>query len=502
MSRAARRQQEEGTSMRPLAALVVLGLLAACEGAPNQAPAVDSTALMESRSTTTQGLSAEDISALDAAIVAAAKTVDPHASYRPLSQSLDGSKVYVTPAFPGAASTPWVVIDLNYNPTNTCGIAAEAVYTTDGWKTQGTASGAAQAVGKRQLVTIPLPAQPEGTQVELAALIRTCYGGQWHDSFWVNNAGANYRYRVFPSRALSFVGNRAAWADGIAVDTVGGISYAGHDVTVTVQTYPATAGAKLSLHYSLDGAAAATVPMAFDFDGAGELGNDVQWQAKVPAAALAKGAGVEFWLSATDVVGNTHWDSRGGQNFHLTIGDAAVVSWAGAGAFTFTKWAADCETRLNPGTTYNWCYRPQLSEPFRADNGVYQAYASWPHLALEVFVPGVTDRAMNDGAAAAIGNHFFKAEVYSDLASAAPGGAWSGIPMKYVTRRGNNFVFAYLPICQGANPVACGVGPIPDGTYQYKLRVSADHGRTWRWVGTESGANRTLEWDFLAPYNR
>jgi len=122
---------------------------------------------------------------------------------------------------------------------------------------------------------------------------------------------------------------------------------------------------------------------------------------------------------------------------------------------------------------------------------VYQAYGSFTHFGLEVFVPGVTDKAWPEAQARRIAEKFLRVEVASDLFSKQPGGAWSGQPMEYATRLGNNFVYAFK--------VYAGSGAsygIPDGVYGYKFRASCDGGATWTWLGTDAGGNRTLNWDF------
>lgn len=487
------------------------GVLAGCQATgpllETEAPFTTPT---QELGTSSSSLTSADRARLDASLKqAAALTVDAHASYRLLSTGNEGTKVYLTPAVVGPKDAPWLVVELAYRATENCGVKADAVYTSDAWATRVEASATVYDQGERQFLAFSLPAKAAGTQVEWAAVLRTCYANQWQDAYWINNLGQNFRYRVVEEAALSFLGNGAAWVDGIATNRVGGSVHSGHDLVVTVESYPEVAGAKYDLHFQVDGAAAKTVAMMFDGAGKGESKNNLGYQAAIETSRLPKGARVDYWVSATDAVGTTLWDSRSGRNYQVTVGGAAQVAWAGAGMFTYSKFAStssSCAIRMFAGDYNNWCFGPGLVNPFKANSGIYQPYASFPYLALEVYVPGVTDLPVDAGTAAAIGAQFLKVELVSDLTGTTAMGPWAGLPMKYATRRGNNFIYSYMPVCPGGSSTFCGVGATPDGTYAFKFRASTDRGASWTWVGTEDlpsgGVNRTLIWDFQPPYER
>lgn len=489
--------------MRPLLFCSLLLAVAGCQSASSLEGEAPFSPPESSTAATASSLTAVERAALDASLGAANAPVNPYASYRQLSWYNDTSTVFVSPAVVGPKDTPWLVGSVGYRESGHCGREAQVRYTADGWTTFGTVKAPLVPNGDKDFFVVPLPAYKADTQVEAAALIRTCRNGLWVESFWISNGGANFRYRVVPEGGLTFLGNGAAWVGGIAINRVGGTVQGGHDLTVTVESYPEVPGAKFDLHYQLADGTPRSVPMSFDGVGKGDTGHNVGYQAAIPTSRLLAGSSVTYWVSARDAQGNTLWDSRDGQNYHASVVAPAQVAWAGSGIFTYIKNARGssyCDTRMFTRDDNNWCYRAGLVNPFKASHSNYQPYASFPYLALEVYVPGVSDRAMDDGTAAAVGAQFLKVEFVSDLTSITPAGAWSGLPMKYATRKGNNFIYAFMPVCTGASSTFCGVGALPNGMYEFKFRVSADNGASWVWVGSEDlpagGENRVLDWNF------
>jgi hypothetical protein len=128
----------------------------------------------------------------------------------------------------------------------------------------------------------------------------------------------------------------------------------------------------------------------------------------------------------------------------------------------------------------------------------YQVYASAPSLAVEVYAPGITDAYHP----APSGNpSLIRAEVYSPFFSGRPDGAWKGHRMYLRELAGNNWRFSWdirdFRNVSMAGPI--GVDCADAGTYPFKIRLSTNGGKSWKWLGTEGlpygGQNLSFEWD-------
>lgn len=424
-----------------------------------------------------------------------------YTGYRALAAGPEGSGLYVSPAMPGPTDRVTLLVEAGVPPHAGKSLGGEAHHTSDAWATASRARATELVEGTRRYLAFDLGTAAAGRTVTLAVRVDRCGDGSCNDSYWLNNSGRNYTFPVLARGAVRFLGERASWMGGMPVAGDGGAVFAGQPLVVTVQTYPRVSGQKVTLHVTTDGYSTVTdLPMRFDRDHAGAFGNNVQWVGLVPTRGLKAGAEVRYWISARDSEGNTRWDSRGGQNYLARVKDAPGVGWLGAGRFTFRKWAADCPTRLKPGDYYNWCYSEGLANPFVANYSTYQAYGAYTHLALEVYVPGVTDQPWDDASARAVGEQLFKAEVVGDMLAGKPGAAPVARAMTYAARRGNNFIFDYLPFCPGGHAQLCGYGELQNGTYRYRLRVSLDGGQSYTSLASapfpQGGKDRTLVWDF------
>lgn len=447
-------------------------------------------------------LSTAEVQMLDQVMMAyEKKRATPFASYRYLGAGPDGSALYTTPAVPGSDAPVTLIVKAATAPATGKSLGGEVHFSGDGWKTTRKATAKVITQGRTTYLVFDLGKETVGRTVALAVRLDRCGDGSCTDSFWMNNQGANYSFGILAPGAMQFIGNRAAWMSAIPVGLSGGTIYQGHELTVTVQTYPIQSGQQVTLHYTTDGhKTVQSLPMSFDFDAAGEYGNNLQWYRRIPTTGLADGTDIAYWMSARDSTGQTRWDSNGGANFRARVATAPKVGWMGAGRFTFIKHLSTPGTCLSTSQYYNWCYSPGLEDPFTADYSKYQAYGSYPHLALELYVPGITDQPWSDGSAQAIGALFFKVEFTSDALGGKAGGSFLSQAMTFGARRGNNFVFHYRPYCPAGKPQLCGAGEIPDGTYHYKFRASVDNGKTWSSLGTDAfpaaGTNRTFIWKF------
>ncbi len=361
--------------------------------------------------------------------------------------------------------------------------------TADGWSTTRDVDGSAFTAGGLRGVRFVLPARGVAGPLELAARLQL--GGS---TVWLNKGGANYRLDVLADVSLKWVGNLTAHQEGLRRAFDGGALYAGHPLTVEVDTYPMTPNVKATLYWSTDGQQTVkSAPLSLAALKVGSYANNARWSGSLPAAELAAGGNVELWVEVKGSK-NTLWDSQQGSNYRAGVLASPKVTWAELGAFRFNKCRyvdGHCET--------GWFYGSGLAEPFSATPSDYQVYAAAPSLSVELYAPGVTDRG---GPADGQGG-FVRAEVYSPFFSGSPSGAWKAFPLSFAEVAGNNWRLKWdVRTFRAPRMPAIGVDCAVDGDYPFKIRLSTDGGKSWQWLGTgalpSGGSNRTMRWANLS----
>jgi hypothetical protein len=328
-----------------------------------------------------------------------------------------------------------------------------------------------------------------GTEITTALYLNMPSGQE----FWLNNGGDDYRTQVRVAGPLGWVGGLTARQDGFWRTLPGEALFVGHDLSVQVETYPLLPSLDVVLHYTVDRASQSTdVPMQAEAIGVGAFGNNGAWSAVIPAAGLARGATLTFWVEAKSPQ-NTLWDSRQGANYVTTVSqDAPKPAWAGVGT-------------IYPRRNGPPVFHSDLQDPVTC-GGCQAFYAGAPdNPGAEVWIPGVTDR--DDVELLAKGG-FIRAEVWTPLYSGSATGVWSATPLRYFGKNGNNAVFEWHLFAVDeitGTQYACIDWPadVPDGDYPYKFRFSTDGGSSWRWLGADSAYgrrnNRTVRWTDPRP---
>ena len=311
-----------------------------------------------------------------------------------------------------------------------------------------------------------LGAQPEGTVVRFAIRQRMPASFQTEET-WMNNRGRDYeieyRHRepwVGGSRLV--LAGEAAPADAIA---------AGVDLTVLAETYPMGAARAVELRWEVPSTdARGSVAMTLDRTAAGPYGNNAQWTAVVPGSVLRGGAQVRAHVTARFA------DDQ-------AIDDAALsfvprgfeVQWAG-GFGQYRPTARD----YREGDLFE--------DDLSTDLGCFNhgaSTSSYVERALRIWAPGITDR--HDGAAsnAALAS-LLRVEIVSDMP--AP---YTTRTARFADQRNNDFVYTFFPF----GDFCFGGVTLPDGTYHYRVRISADGGQTWRERGLadQLGGEGSLE---------
>jgi hypothetical protein len=315
---------------------------------------------------------------------------------------------------------------------------------------------------------------------------------------WLSQGGANYRFVIPSPYALSWLGAVTAGQQGVARAIPGQSLFAGHDTSVTVDTYPMLPNTAATLHWTSDGYATIhDVPMDLAAVNVGAYGNDARWVGTIPTSAMSAGPTVAFWAEASsNGPGGTLWDSRNGQNYVASVAASPQATWAQLGAYQF----------LTSQSGWYYGFASTLADPLSATPGDFQAYAASASPAVEVYAPGITDAP---GGASACAGGFVRVEAWSPFFSGTPGGAWAAYALPFVETSGNNCRFKWLLQNTGFTQPPPGVtypagnGYPVDGAYPYKMRISTDGGATWQWLGTAGlpggGGNRTVNW--VAPFH-
>lgn len=243
---------------------------------------------------------------------------------------------------------------------------------------------------------------------------------------------------------------------------------AGRDLDVFAQTFPVGAARTVELFWAdADYGQIDSVEMTLDADWVGLYGNNSQWRAAIPSDALATDADTHYWIRAEDFEGNVLYDSQSGGNYHVRARRYDVGWIGGLGSYRPINGDYVVGGLFNDeGSTSTGCWNHGVSaSSFRAR-------------AARVWIPGLTDRGLDDAELAAV-RSMVRFEVYTD----ARDGGWTGIPAQHVRREGNDFLYQFM--FATFNP-GCVIG-LGDGTYSFKLRASTDDGASWFWRGTDNG---------------
>ncbi len=242
---------------------------------------------------------------------------------------------------------------------------------------------------------------------------------------------------------------------------------AGHPLDVYTQTYPIGSADRVDLYWVDAGGTVESAPMTVDADGVGSYGNNTQWRATLPGEALDDGQTVQYWIRAQGQDGRVLWDSRDGQNYAVTPVHYEVAWMGGLGSWRPVS-GDYLEGGLfnSDGATATGCWNHGVSA------------SSYRERAVRVWVPGLTDRALDDAELAAA-SAMIDVELFTD----ARVGGWQARPARFAERWGNDFVYSYrfvdfTPVC---------IDGLGDGTYAFKLRGSTDGGASWFWRGTDNG---------------
>lgn len=391
-----------------------------------------------------------------------------------------------TPAIAGPTDRVlWIVLAPQHSDATT--LQAMMRWTGNGWSTQQDTQASSFVWEGRPGFLFDLGQHPVDTEIQAAFRITT--GNQ---TAWLNFGNQNYRVHIQKAQELQWIGYLQVHQSGLLRKIPGDSVFRGHGVQVTVETYPATSQVDVQLHWTVGGfEATKKTPMSVSQIQVGTHRNNVQWSALIPTEHLTGSQELIFWVEARGVH-NTLWDSRQGANYKARISTPPAPTWAQAGVYTWSK------ARQMPDGSWsymNWFYNEQMANPLKATPDQYQAYASAPIPALEVYIPGVTDRPENRDAL----GQFVRVEVWSPFFSGQPDGAWKAYPMSFHEWHGNNARFRWnVREFRAPQMPAVGVDCAANGLYPFKYRISTDQGARWYWVGTQGlpngGENRFLDW--------
>ena len=393
--------------------------------------------------------------------------------------------VFVTPGAPGADQAIEVVV---LAPDGLVEMPSTGAvrWSADGWSHQADAPGEKFAATPLRGLVFTLGARGSPGSIDFAVALQ--FGGA---TVWLNREGANYHLEVLGQRRLDYVGGLTAQQGGVLRQLTADPLFAEHEVEFSVETYPPSSDVQPVLHWRGQRGEGAA-PMGLSSVEAGPYRQNAQWTASVPPSQLRAEQTLEFWVEAKGPL-NTLWDSQEGANHRMPVAVAPAPSWAELGAYSFTK----CHPSGGGSCQVGWFYGSGLTEPFQATPAEYQVYAAAPSIAVEVYVPGVTDVGVlgPEGAPS-----FVRAEIFSPFFSGRPSGSWSGYPLRFAERAGNNWRLRWdvrsfsIPF---SPPI--GVDCAVNGDYPFKVRLSTDGGNRWQWLGQQGlpfgGDNRTMRWE-------
>lgn len=316
---------------------------------------------------------------------------------------------------------------------------------------------------------------------------------------WLNNRGDNYRVAASPERELEWVGAQGVSQGGVPRFLTGGAAvWAGHGTEIAVQTWPLAPKTDVVLRWTNDGYETIhEVPMDVASISAGPWSNNAQWAAEIPPQA--QGTQLIWWVEAS-AGGTTVWDSQEGSNYQAAVAAPPQPTWAAAGRFAFTKcfdWTQGCQA--------GWFWFEGLPPVMGLSPGSYQAYASAPFPAIEVYIPGITDATHGAGLQRAVDSGLIVAQVWSPLFGDAEG--WGARNLGFVEKAGNNLRLSW----QGRH-THTGAPTLPpfqalcveDGQYPYVFRVSTDGGETFSWLSAggaldAGGDDFVIDWQSNQP---
>ena len=481
--------------MQAISRLVLAGLLATFAAACGAGPATGEDVVAAADAQTAGG--PRDATAVTVAAALLAKGVIS-AYEAPMLVPLgteSGWTVMLTPGLPSATARLTMVVVGQPVPAGQVGASTAnpiARWSKDQWTSSTDTAGQLYTVNTAPVLVFPL-AQPTqiGNGAFLQAAVRV--GGAW-----LSAGGVNYRFIIPSPNALSWVGGLTVGQQGVLRTIPGQSLFAGHDASVTLDTYPMLPGTVATLHWTQDNHVTVhDVPMDLAAVNVGAYGDDARWVATLPTGAMSAGPTIALWAEASsNGPGGTRWDSNNGQNYVASVAAPPQASWAQLGAYRY----------LTSQSGWYYGFASTLADPLSATPGDFQAYAASPSPAVEVFAQGITDAPR--GAAACAGG-FVRVEAWSPFFSGTPTGAWAAYALPFVETAGNNCRFKWLlqntgftQPPPGVSAPATGGYPV-DGAYPYKLRISTDGGATWQWLGTAGlpggGGNRTVNW--VAPFH-
>ena len=283
-------------------------------------------------------------------------------------------------------------------------------------------------------------------------------------------------------------------------------AYRFHDLIFTVDTFPMLEGQQLAaadvmLVWISDADDDDTVNETAMFksaDNVGPYGNNQRWEVTLPYADFSDGGELTFWVEAM-VGGKLSVDDNGGEKYSLTLQDPPTPTWWERGVYSFTKCKYDPDTG---GCDSGWFWNAGLNPVLDLDPSDYQTYGWAPRLAIEFYIPGVTD---SPDYQAMIDSGFLQVEVFSPIFSGSPEGEWIPYSIKFEEKYFDNLRYSWFFYnFYGPGEIMGATECVQDGTYPWKFRVSTSNGEVWSYIGDgtppESGDDMQLTWtDYTYP---
>jgi hypothetical protein len=297
-----------------------------------------------------------------------------------------------------------------------------------------------------------------GTRLELALHFEGSDTSPY--SAWLSNGGANYVVTVRAPERLVWMGDThlrlgETYLPASMIPT-------GQDVTVYAQTYPMGAAEHVRVFWAnADYSRQDSAELSFDQDGAGASVNNAQWKATIPSSALHDGEPLNYWLQAEDAFGSVLWDSRDGANHSVTPRRYAVQAITGFGSFRPTSQAYSAGNLMSSpdGATAIGC----------ENNGA--STSSYVERAVRIWAPGLTDRQFSSEAERRAAVRIIRAEIGTN----ASADGFRVRPLGFRQQLGGDFVYSYFSFNEVCSPAR----GLPDGRYEYELRLTASGGEQW-----------------------
>ncbi|MBU0677292.1 MAG: glycoside hydrolase [Verrucomicrobia bacterium] len=177
------------------------------------------------------------------------------------------------------------------------------VYSTDGGGTWGSvAMSIGDPIGSKEHWYVNMGTFAGGSTIQYALLLKTCDGQE----VWDNNGGGNFFTTVNGGEPVYWVGNVYHWPWDGEID-------ASDDLWVNVDVWPADAAVAAYVVYTDDAVTWYSEPMFTD----GMNGNNEWWHGNL--GPFSSGAHVEYVVLVQDGVGQDHWASNNGANYHAWV---------------------------------------------------------------------------------------------------------------------------------------------------------------------------------------